>query len=98
MTHSYLNSIRFSSVQRCKVETAFSGGAITGNEGIPMLAEVDRQLGLTRSVLRHLRTNRTSGKLRVVLTIRQLTESIQALYLCKRPSPSDNVHRSDTQA
>ncbi len=47
MTKCYPNPIRFSSVKRRKVEAAFSGGAITGNEGIPLLAEVDRQLGLT---------------------------------------------------
>ena len=47
MTKCYPNPIRFSSVKRRKVEAAFSGDAITGNEGIPLLAEVDRQLGLT---------------------------------------------------
>ena len=39
MTTCYPNPIRFSSVQRRKVEAAFSGGAITGNWGIPLLAE-----------------------------------------------------------
>ena len=48
------NPIRFSSVKRRKVEAEFSGGAITGNGGIPLLAEVDRQLGLTCSMSRHL--------------------------------------------
>ena len=36
VTKGYLNPIRFSSVQRRKVEAAFSGGAITGNGGIPL--------------------------------------------------------------
>ncbi len=54
MTKCYLDPTRFSSVQRRKMEAAFSGGAITGNGGIPLLAEVDRQLDLTRSVSRYL--------------------------------------------
>ncbi len=37
MTKCYQNTIRFSSVQRRKVEDEFSGGAITGNEDIPLL-------------------------------------------------------------
>ena len=58
MTKCYPNPIRFSSVQRRKVEAAFSGGAITGNGGIALLAEVDRQWGLTRSVSKYLRDAR----------------------------------------
>ena len=54
MTKCYQNPIRFSSVQRRKVKATFSGGAITGNGGIPLLAEVDRQLGLTHSVSKYL--------------------------------------------
>ncbi len=52
MTKCYLNTIYFSSVQRRKVEAEFSGGAIIGNGGISLLAEMDRQLGLTRSLSR----------------------------------------------
>ncbi len=36
------------------MEAAFSDGTITGNGGIPLLAEVDRQLGLIRSVSGYL--------------------------------------------
>ena len=54
MTKCYQNAIHFSSVQRRKVEAEFSGGAITSNGGIPLLAEVDRHLGLTRSVSKYL--------------------------------------------
>ena len=54
MTRCYPNPIHFSSVQCRKVEAEFSGGAITGNGGIPLLAEVDQQLGLTRSVSKYL--------------------------------------------
>ena len=58
MTQCDPDPIRFSSVQRRKVEAEFSSGAITGNGGIPLLAEVDRQLGLTRSVSRYLGDSR----------------------------------------
>ena len=54
MTKCYPNPIRFSSVQRRKMEAEFSGGAITGNGGIPLLTEVDRHLGLTHSVSKYL--------------------------------------------
>ena len=39
MTQCYPKVIRFSSVQRRKVEVDFSGGAISGNGGIGLLAE-----------------------------------------------------------
>ena len=54
MAECYPNPIRFSSVNRRKVEADFSGGAISGNGGIPLLGEVDRRLGQTRSVARLL--------------------------------------------
>ena len=54
MTKYYQNPIRFSSVRRRKVEAEFSGGSITGNGGILLLSEVDRQLGLTRALSRCL--------------------------------------------
>ena len=54
MTECYPNPIQFSSVKRRKVEAAFSGGAISGNGGIQLLAQVDRRLGLTGSVARSL--------------------------------------------
>ena len=41
-------------MQRRKVEATFSGGAITSNGGIPLLAEVDRRLGLMSSVAKCL--------------------------------------------
>ena len=47
MTECYPDPIRFSSVKHRKVEAAFSGGAISSNGGIPLLAQVDRKLGLT---------------------------------------------------
>ncbi len=54
MTKCYPDTIHFPSVQHRKVEAEFSGGAITGNGGIPLLVEVDRQLDLTRSVSKYL--------------------------------------------
>jgi len=37
----------FSPVKRHKVEADFSGGDITSNAGIPLLAQVDQQMSLT---------------------------------------------------
>ncbi|WP_243760650.1 transposase [Pseudomaricurvus hydrocarbonicus] len=45
-------SFQFSSVKRRKVEADFSGGDITSNAGILLLSEIDRKIGLSRSVAR----------------------------------------------
>ncbi len=50
MTQCCPNFILCSSLRCRKVEAAFSDGAITGNGGIPLLAKVGRQLGLTHAV------------------------------------------------
>ena len=67
MTKCYQNTIRFSSVQRRKVEDEFSGGAITGNEDIPLLAVVDQHLGLTCSVSKYLGDAQRQGQLKRAL-------------------------------
>jgi hypothetical protein len=54
VTECYQTSIPFSPVKRHKVEADFSGGDITSNAGIPLLAQVDQQMNLTRSVARAL--------------------------------------------
>lgn len=58
MTKCYQSSFEFPSVKRRKVEANFSGGDITSNAGIPLLAQVDRAMGLTRSVARALQDPR----------------------------------------
>lgn len=58
MTKCYQSSLPFPSVKRRKVEADFSGGDITSNGGIPLLAQVDTQMGLTRSVARALADTR----------------------------------------
>jgi len=52
MTQCYQTSMSFSPVKRHKVEADFSGGNITSNAGIPLLAQVDQQMNLTRSLQR----------------------------------------------
>ena len=44
------HSARFSTVQGRRIEGEFSGGQVTGNGGIQLLSEVDRKIGLTKSV------------------------------------------------
>ncbi|MCV6574644.1 MAG: IS1380 family transposase [Cohaesibacter sp.] len=51
-------SLQFSSVKRRKVEADFSGGDITSNAGIVLLSEVDRKIGLSRSVARAIDDDR----------------------------------------
>ena len=52
MTKCYQTSLQFPSVKRRKVEADFSGGDITSNGGIGLLAQVDQKMGLTKAVAR----------------------------------------------
>ena len=58
MTECYQTSIEFPSVKRRKVEADFTGGDITSNAGIGLLAQVDKTLGLSRSVAKALGDSR----------------------------------------
>jgi len=58
VTKCYPKSIRLQPVQRRQVEAQFCGGDITGNGGIPLLAAVDRKLGLTQALARMLNDTR----------------------------------------
>jgi hypothetical protein len=61
VTECYQTSLEFPSVKRRKVEANFSGGDITSNGGIPLLSQVDRQMGLTRAVSRLLNDPRRTA-------------------------------------
>ena len=50
MTKRYHSPIRFSTVLGRRIEGEFIGGQVTGNVGIQLLSEVDRKIGLTKSV------------------------------------------------
>ena len=80
MTKCYQNPIRFSSVRRRKVEADFSGGAITSNGGIPLLAEVDRKLGLIRPVAKYLGDARRQASCKHSL-LELLRQRVYALVL-----------------
>ena len=58
MTKYYHNSLDFPSVKRRKVKAHFTGGDIIGNAGIPLLAQVNSAMRLTRSVARALQDSR----------------------------------------
>lgn len=58
MTQCYQTSLNFPPVKRHKVEADFSGGDITSNGGIPLLSQVDQQMGLTQAVARALGDSR----------------------------------------
>ena len=50
MTKCYQTSIHFSPVKRRQVEADFCGGDISSDAGVLLLSQVDRKLGLSRSV------------------------------------------------
>ena len=58
VTECYQTLLEFPPVKRRKVEANFSGGDITSNGGIPLLAQVDKQMGLSRSVAKALADTR----------------------------------------
>jgi len=58
VTECYQTLINFPPVKRHKVEANFSGGDITSNAGIPLLAQVDKQMNLTRSVAQAMTDSR----------------------------------------
>ncbi len=58
MTECYQTSLEFPPVKRRKVEADFTGGDITSNAGVPLLAQVDKAMELTRSVARVLQDSR----------------------------------------
>jgi len=62
MTQCYQTSMSFSPVKRHKVEADFSGGDITSNAGIPLLAQVDQQMKLLGSIAASQLRIRGSGK------------------------------------
>lgn len=55
MPKRYQSSIAFQGVKRRKVVADFSGGDVTDNAGLLLLAEVDREMGLTQAVARGFR-------------------------------------------
>ena len=88
MTECYQTAIRFPAVARRKIEADFSGGDITGNGGIPLLAQVDRRLGLTRAVARRLDDGRRRASVRHTLG-ELLRQRVYALALGKARTDSD---------
>jgi hypothetical protein len=63
VTECYQSSFEFPSVKRRKVEANFSGGDITSNAGIGLMARVDRQMGLTKAVARAMDDSRRKAAL-----------------------------------
>ena len=49
MPKRYQNAIRFSPSKRRRVEAEFTGAEVNSNGGLPLLAEADRRMGLTRA-------------------------------------------------
>lgn len=80
MTKRYHAPIRFSTVLGRRVEAEFSGGHVTGNGGIQLLSEVDRKIGLTRSVARRLDDPRRDASCRHGLP-EMLRQRVYALAL-----------------
>lgn len=58
MTKCYQTLLPFSSVKRRRVEADFTGGDITSNSGVLLLAQADKRLGLTAAIAKVLTDNR----------------------------------------
>ena len=65
--------IRFTSSKRRSVEGRFDGGEVSSDGGLIVMREVDRRLGLIKSVARRLSDKRQKGKVRhdVATLVRQ---------------------------
>jgi len=64
MRKSSMKKITFTSSKRRQVEAAFDGGAVSSHAGLLMVREVDRELGLIRSITRRIADERQKGKVR----------------------------------
>ncbi len=62
MTNCTQLSLEFPPLKRHKVEAEFSGGDITSDGGVLLLRDIDRRLGLLKSVSRVLHDPRDPGK------------------------------------
>ena len=80
MTTCYQSTLEFAPVKRRRVEADFSGGDISSNGGIPLLRQVDNQLGLTRSVARAMGDQRRQASCEHTL-VTLLKQRIYALAL-----------------
>ena len=54
MTHCTVTQDLFPRCKGRKIETNFDGGDITSNAGVVLLRQLDRELGLTRSIARKI--------------------------------------------
>ena len=88
MTECYQTSIEFPAVKRRKVEANFSGGDITSNGGIPLLSQVDHQMGLTRTVADIMADSRRQASCEHSL-LELLRQRVYACLLYTSPSPRD---------
>ena len=80
MTKRYHSPIRFSTVLGRRIEGEFSGGQVTGNGGIQLLSEVDRKIGLTKSVAGRLGDPRREAS-RSHSMVEMLRQRVYALAL-----------------
>ena len=80
VTECHQTSLEFPAVKRRKVEADFSGGDITSNGGIPLLAQLDKQMGLTQAVARAIADTRRQASCNHSL-LELLKQRIYALAL-----------------
>lgn len=80
MTECYQTSLEFPSVKRRRVEADFRGGDITSNGGIPLLAQVDRQMGLTQAAAKVIGDSRRQASCEHSL-LEPLRQRVYALAL-----------------
>lgn len=80
MKKKLAKKLGFTSAKGRSVEAAFDGGAVSSDGGLLLMREVDRRLGLVRSIARQLIDERQSGKVQhdVEAMLRQRVMSLIA--------------------
>ena len=82
MTNGNSKTIQFATCKRRSVEARFDGGAVSSNGGVLLLRQIDRKLGLCKTVANRLDDPRQQGKIhhRLVDLVRQRVFGIALGY------------------
>ena len=95
MAKRHQNAIRFSPSKRRRVEAEFTGAEVTSNGGLPLLAEADRRLGLTRAAAEAVGDGRRRKSV-VHSTLSILRQRVYALALGHEDLNDHGALRRDT--
>ena len=95
MPKRYHNAIRFTPSKRRRVEAEFTGVEVTSNGGLPLLAEADRRMGLTRAAADAMGDDRRRKSV-VHSTLSIVRQRVYALVLGHEDLNDHDALRRDT--